>query len=435
MRSQPSPSQRARLGGGVVALLTLLLTVAGLVTTAPASAAVQWNDGSIKYTTVINCPSLISGNPYTESGIGAYAGHAVDVDTEQPQVGETFYIHVDIWGLGNPCSGTLVQPTFNLPAGLAFDRNAPILCFVNGSGGAAPNNNCPGWDHLGANGAYYNYNRGDYPSVWPIPQGAELEIRVPVKATQVHAGTRWSVSLWTADGNSSPTLQLPATLFVFENTQQPQPDPTVGYPTPSTRATAQAPNGQPTRYGVLSEFDVSNLAGIGGTLGFRLGTTSTNLTQVASVPLGTGNATASAWTDWDEPGVTLQPGQTYYWRGTFDPGAAGGGDVVLGSVQSFTVPGGTDPDPEPVTCLGQAVTVDLGQGERPTAGNDVILGTAAAESVKSGAGNDVICGLGGSDKLYGGDGRDTLSGGTGRDVCEGGTGRDAAVCEVRRQVP
>lgn len=335
-----------RLRAALLGLVTTLLAGLGLVAAPSANAAVEWIDGSIKYTSVINCPSMIWGTPYYENGIGAYAGHAVDQATDQPKVGEIFYLHVEIWGLGNPCSGTVVQPQFNLPAGVSFAKTAPIQCYVNGAGGNAPNNNCPGWDHMSANGLYSGPDGGQYPGVFPIPQGVEFEIRIPVKASAQMTGTSWSTTLYTADGNSSPTLQLGATMWVFPAAQQ--PDPKVAYPNPSTRAETTLPGTQtPTRYGLVSEFSAVDLAGRAGRMGFRIGTTQANLAEVAAVDVAAGNATASAWTDWDEPGLVLQPGQTYFWRGTFDPGAAGGGDVVLGQVQSFTVPGGGDPDPEP----------------------------------------------------------------------------------------
>ncbi|UMG93264.1 hypothetical protein [Nocardioides sp. TF02-7] len=418
MTKRPRNPRTRQRRFGAAALLAVVLTVLGIPAAPTAQAAVEWNDGAARYTRVLNCPSVIWGSPYYENGIGAYAGHAVDLATDQPKVGEVFYVHVQVFGLGNPCAGTLVQPTFNLPAGASFARDHPIQCYVNGAGGNAPNNNCPGWDHLDANGAYYNRNQGDYPSVWPIPQGVDFEIRVPVRADRPHTGTNWSVTLWTADGNASPTLQLPATMFVF-GAPQPPPDPKVTYPTPSTKQAAQTPGGQPTRYGLYSEFGVTDLRGVAGTLTFQLGTAANDLSPVASVPLQAGQATASAWTDWDEPGVTLRAGRTYYWRGVFDPGQPGGGDARSGPVQSFTVPGGgpgpepePDPDPEPqpnpqpnpqptATCKGLRVTVDLAKGQRPTARRDVILGTPRAETIRGRGGDDVICGGGGKDRLLG----------------------------------
>lgn len=93
-------------------------------------------------------------------------------------------------------------------------------------------------------------------------------------------------------------------------------------------------------------------------------------------------------------------------------------------------------------CGGQAVTVQLALGEKPTNGNDVIAGTSGDDVIDGRGGNDVICGLGGSDLLIGGSGNDriyggpgsnriyglkgndTLFGGGGDDIIRGGSGND-----------
>jgi len=84
-------------------------------------------------------------------------------------------------------------------------------------------------------------------------------------------------------------------------------------------------------------------------------------------------------------------------------------------------------------CLGMVVTVDLGAGELPTAGNDVILGTDDADVIAAGEGDDVICagagddqvwGQAGDDLIYGGDGDDRLRGGDGNDNVHGEAGQD-----------
>jgi Ca2+-binding RTX toxin-like protein len=102
-------------------------------------------------------------------------------------------------------------------------------------------------------------------------------------------------------------------------------------------------------------------------------------------------------------------------------------------------------------CAGRAVTVDLNEGERPTAGADVILGTPGDDKISSGGGADIVCGGtgndvidtgagndrltgrtgtdrldggGGSDKTFGGDSNDQLFGGTGADTLDGGAGAD-----------
>ena len=73
-------------------------------------------------------------------------------------------------------------------------------------------------------------------------------------------------------------------------------------------------------------------------------------------------------------------------------------------------------------CDGKPATVQLGLGQAPTDGDDVIVGTAASESISAGGGNDVICALGGYDSLSGGDGNDRLFGDGGNDGINGGTG-------------
>lgn len=102
-------------------------------------------------------------------------------------------------------------------------------------------------------------------------------------------------------------------------------------------------------------------------------------------------------------------------------------------------------------CNGFDITVDIGAGDRPTAGDDVILGTEGDDVINAGDGRDSICGLGGDDTInagfgadvvfagpgadtvfagqgldivYGEGGADFISGGKGKDVLNGGNGND-----------
>lgn len=78
------------------------------------------------------------------------------------------------------------------------------------------------------------------------------------------------------------------------------------------------------------------------------------------------------------------------------------------------------------TCDGRVATV-VGTGGsviRGTARDDVIVGTAAAEQIDGGLGDDVICAGGGDDLVRGANGRDRLFGGAGQDRLEGGDGDD-----------
>ena len=82
--------------------------------------------------------------------------------------------------------------------------------------------------------------------------------------------------------------------------------------------------------------------------------------------------------------------------------------------------------PRPLTplCAGLPVTVQIGLGQAPTSGPDVILGTAGPDAIAAGAGDDVICGLGGDDVIYGQAGNDTIFGGDGHDKLRGSVGDD-----------
>ncbi len=84
---------------------------------------------------------------------------------------------------------------------------------------------------------------------------------------------------------------------------------------------------------------------------------------------------------------------------------------------------------QPPTCGGEAITVDIGAGDSPTPGDDVILGTPGDDIIFGGAGNDKICGGDGDDLLVGQDGDDTIFGGDGNDSASGNAGDDVLVGE------
>ncbi len=105
---------------------------------------------------------------------------------------------------------------------------------------------------------------------------------------------------------------------------------------------------------------------------------------------------------------------------------------------------------KPAECNGINISniVNLSQGEVPTSGNDLILGTANRDIVDGGDGDDCIVGGGANDKgnigsikaglsggdgndvILGGAGNDRLIGGAGTDTCHGGAGNDQMTCEI-----
>lgn len=62
--------------------------------------------------------------------------------------------------------------------------------------------------------------------------------------------------------------------------------------------------------------------------------------------------------------------------------------------------------------IANGVTIE---NARSGSGNDTLTGNEAANRLESGAGSDVLVGLGGNDQLVGGSGNDTLTGGAGAD--------------------
>jgi subtilisin family serine protease len=79
----------------------------------------------------------------------------------------------------------------------------------------------------------------------------------------------------------------------------------------------------------------------------------------------------------------------------------------------------------PARCNGLPVTVNIGAGQTPTGGNDVILGTSGPDNINAGNGNDVVCAGGGDDTVVGGDGNDVIFGQGGNDLLSGNSGGDA----------
>jgi Ca2+-binding RTX toxin-like protein len=90
-----------------------------------------------------------------------------------------------------------------------------------------------------------------------------------------------------------------------------------------------------------------------------------------------------------------------------------GASVTLSTLGGFSTTGIVNPPPPPVTLPGGGTPAD-----------DVLTGTAAANTIDGGEGNDIIRALGGNDTARGGDGNDVIDGGNGADRLFGGAGDD-----------
>jgi Ca2+-binding RTX toxin-like protein len=405
-------------------VLLCLVLVCALMSAGPVSARAagepgKFYDGSAKYSSITNCASIIIGSPYQESGAAAYVGAYADPDESPPVPGvnQPFYIRIVVWGLGNSCSGQFFLPAIQLPSGVSFATEHPLLCFTDR--GQVGGSDCPQWSNVGsfpfASGAhgYYSSDTGRG-GLWPLPQGRFWEFRFPVRSATALTAASLQGFAKMLDGNSSPVLAPTGAITVFRG----QGEPLVLYDAPSTTATPTMPNGAAARFGVMSEATVTTHRAPGDVL-VRLGTASNTYDpDVVRLPVDGSSSSWRFWTDWDDPQFSgLVPGRRYFWRAGFDPGSPGGGDVVYGAEQSFTALWS-------LTCGGRPITVSTGLGQLPTAGGDTILGTKGPDRINGAAGDDRICGGDGDDRLDGGPGNDVLGADGGNDVVVATSGND-----------
>ena len=83
-----------------------------------------------------------------------------------------------------------------------------------------------------------------------------------------------------------------------------------------------------------------------------------------------------------------------------------------------------DPTSGLPTCNGVEITIDISDGDTPTAGDDVIWGTLGDDVIAASSGNDTICGREGNDTINGGPGNDWIDAGPGDDNVFGLDGDD-----------
>jgi hypothetical protein len=206
-------------------VLALAVVLAALFP-AGASAAPHWSNGPTKTDIYnYNCPSQISGFPYTESEVGAFVGQYVDGSTGSPRVGEVFDIHLIVATLGHECAGTRPKLEIALPPGVRPALGSVgIRCYIRSSGSqpfgrvttseGCPNSLQPGTTYHPAISTWYSLDpRPGSPAapLWPLAQGVTLEIQVPVVANRTMNGIADTsgcvcavASIETINGSSRP---------------------------------------------------------------------------------------------------------------------------------------------------------------------------------------------------------------------------------------
>ena len=143
-----------------------------------APAAAQWYDGSIQYSTITNCFSIIQGLPYQEYGMGTYVGFYANPEAGQPSPNTVYYVHVVIAGMGNSCSGQRAYIDLALPSNtsLAIDGTNKVRCYYDV---ALPPMNARRSPASTYNpGAYWIPSADNaHANLWPIPQGHILKFK------------------------------------------------------------------------------------------------------------------------------------------------------------------------------------------------------------------------------------------------------------------
>lgn len=300
----------------------------------PAQAAQTWYEGSISYSSILNCVSIIQGAPYSEYGMGGYAGFRGDSAAGSPAPGEIYWIHLVAYGLGNSCSGQYVSPEFILPANTttAIDANHKIQCFATG---VADPGDCPSSLVSGPNGGLTVLSPDTaHARMWPLPQGKNWEWQIPVVSDRPLTSSIFGGYLKMADGNSSPSVPVTQYAYVFAK------NPQVSYPAPATTSI--------TSTGAVSKSNLYS-GGLAGTGYFDIGTSTSYGLFSDSVAIPAGGPNWQPYTDWKRTDGTsvLQAGKTYHWRFRY----VVGGNTYTGADQTFTTSGSgtTTPPTTPPT--------------------------------------------------------------------------------------
>lgn len=283
----------------------------------------QWNDGTIQEPVITNCASIIEGSPYSASGAGTYVGYASNPASGEPFPGETYYVHVVVYGLGNSCAGQSADINVTLPpnTSTAVTGSTPIYCFADGVRDTMDCN-----QPLQSSAAAYGSgsvrlpaNNPSHANTWPLPQGHKWEFQIPVVSTASFISGQLAGHTTMLDGNSSPVLT-----------------PTVTYPSSST-----AINGANFAGSTYLSTAIIRPNGQGGSFFFDMMSGASVLySDAGNVPNGT-IGDYGVTENWIITGHPLSPSTTYMWRVRF---VTATNVTINGGTQSFTTPptsGGT----------------------------------------------------------------------------------------------
>ena len=198
----PSPARGAAAPGP----RSFRSSFVGLVAAPPlAHAAASWQSGPLVEVQDSNC---ITGQIEYEAG--TYLSYFAD-PANPPQVGQVYYVALDIAGIGDTCSGAYGSFELSMPSGTAPAISAanPVRCYLKPRSSNTYTNvagNCPQSLQVGPHGYYLNPTNTN-PPFWPVVQGDAVEVQVPVVSSAPLNGTdQFHAFVQLADGETDPFM-------------------------------------------------------------------------------------------------------------------------------------------------------------------------------------------------------------------------------------
>jgi hypothetical protein len=338
--------RRPRMVAALVAL--------GLCVAAPGAAhgAASWNSGALQESTITDCGSIIFGNPTQVAGLGTYV--SVYEDYNAPvTANQGYYIAVDVYGIGNACSGQAVDIGVSLPANTVPNISAatPVHCIplqtvnnqvVNGQPDTSAG--CPQAPTSTSGGVLHfdmpvktGFFATMFSPLWGIPVGSGIEMQIPVVSSAAITSQLTGV-IQVADGNSGPTLRPTVPVFVNPSPSQTPPvSPTFAVNNPA------ASNITNTSATLTATFVIDNDSHPSA-VDFNVGATANNYTFPSTEQSLDYVAGGVPYEDQRSQNETaLQPGCTYHWqavlRGAALTGPPGTVNLAQTSDQTFTTTG------------------------------------------------------------------------------------------------
>jgi hypothetical protein len=344
-------------------LVVTVLAIGALALPAVALGAASWNSGALQESTIIDCGSIIFGNPTQVAGLGTYASVYEDYNNPPP-ANQGYYIAIDVYGIGNACSGQAVDIGVSLPANTQPNISSvtPVHCIplltqnnqiVNGTPDTSAG--CPQAPTSTSGGVYHfdmpvatGFFATMFSPFWGIPIGSGIEMQIPVVSSAAVTSQLTGV-VQVADGNSNPTLQPKVPVIVSAASTTP---PTSGTNYAINNATASNITGTTANISATFVIDHSIFPSFAE---FDWGKTSAYfLGQNQSLDYG-GTPPYE-----DQRGVSLTgltPGCTYHWKAVL--GGSGTNLPQTSGDLTFTTPG-TPPASCPEVAIGSGSGIQSG---------------------------------------------------------------------------